>query len=172
MAVDRFSWLHLTEFHFGLKGQKFLWPNLRQPFLNDLADLHRHTGPWRFIPDYEHGHLQDDHGTPPETIAVRFIAGSTPAKKALPTQRKAIAAPSAAALFTPHSTLPSRRPFFGREKELATIAKAMLLHQRAADALPHAQEAVAIFARHRHHELAEAKATLAACEAAVTAVQG
>ena len=44
-----FSWLHLTDFHFGLDGQKILWPNLRQPFLDDLAVLHASTGPWNAV---------------------------------------------------------------------------------------------------------------------------
>ncbi|WP_295446697.1 hypothetical protein [uncultured Thiodictyon sp.] len=43
MPADTFSWLHLTDLHFGLKGQGGLWPTLRQPFLDDLARLHTHT---------------------------------------------------------------------------------------------------------------------------------
>ena len=46
MPTPSFSWLHLTDFHFGLDGQKILWPNLRQPFFDDLATLHVKTGPW------------------------------------------------------------------------------------------------------------------------------
>ncbi len=46
MATDRFSWLHLTDFHYGLKGQDCLWSTLRQPFLDDLARLHDLCGPW------------------------------------------------------------------------------------------------------------------------------
>ena len=46
MAADAFSWLHLTDLHFGLSGQRHLWPNLRQPFFDDLARLHAHCGPW------------------------------------------------------------------------------------------------------------------------------
>ena len=46
MAADTFSWLHLTDLHFGLSGQRHLWPNLRAPFLDDLALLHERTGPW------------------------------------------------------------------------------------------------------------------------------
>ncbi len=80
------------------------------------------TGPWRFIPDYEHGHLEDDQGTHPGTITIRPLgtsgAGST-------TDNNATESRTAAALFAPHSTLPSRRPFFGRGKELATVAKAV-----------------------------------------------
>lgn len=46
MPSPSFSWLHLTDFHFGLNGQEFLWPTLRQPFLADLERLHQQTGPW------------------------------------------------------------------------------------------------------------------------------
>lgn len=49
MPTTSFSWLHLTDFHFGLDGQKILWPNLRQPFLDDLAALHAKTGPWNAV---------------------------------------------------------------------------------------------------------------------------
>ena len=45
-SSDRFAWLHLTDLHFGLKGQGYLWPTLRQPFLDDLAVLHDLSGPW------------------------------------------------------------------------------------------------------------------------------
>jgi tetratricopeptide (TPR) repeat protein len=46
MPADTFSWLHLTDLHFGLKGQGWLWLTLRQPFLDDLALLHDRCGPW------------------------------------------------------------------------------------------------------------------------------
>ena len=46
MPTDSFSWLHLTDFHYGLKGQNCLWPNLREPFLDSLASLHERCGPW------------------------------------------------------------------------------------------------------------------------------
>jgi len=49
MTTPSFSWLHLTDFHFGLQGQNNLWPNLRQPFLDDLAKLHDKTGPWNVV---------------------------------------------------------------------------------------------------------------------------
>jgi tetratricopeptide (TPR) repeat protein len=49
MPSKPFSWLHLTDFHFGLKGQNFIWPNLRQPFLDDLEKLHQQTGPWQAV---------------------------------------------------------------------------------------------------------------------------
>jgi predicted phosphodiesterase len=46
MQTQQFTWLHLTDLHFGLNGQPFLWPNLRVPFFDDLAKLHQHTGNW------------------------------------------------------------------------------------------------------------------------------
>ena len=49
MTATTFSWLHLTDFHFGLEGQDCLWPNLRKPFLDDLAELHKLTGPWQAV---------------------------------------------------------------------------------------------------------------------------
>lgn len=47
--TNSFSWLHLTDFHFGLKDQNFLWSNLRQPFLDDLARVHEQTGSWQAV---------------------------------------------------------------------------------------------------------------------------
>ncbi len=44
--TDAFSWLHLTDLHYGLDGQDCLWPTLRQSFLEDLGELHKHCGPW------------------------------------------------------------------------------------------------------------------------------
>jgi tetratricopeptide (TPR) repeat protein len=49
MKSSSFSWLHLTDLHFGLKGQDTLWPNLRQPLLDDLDELHKKTGPWNAV---------------------------------------------------------------------------------------------------------------------------
>ncbi len=46
MSTDCFSWLHVTDFHHGLRGQDCLWPTLRQPFLDDLARLCELCGPW------------------------------------------------------------------------------------------------------------------------------
>lgn len=44
-----FSWLHLTDLHFGLSGQDHLWPNIREAFYNDLRDLHSRCGPWQAV---------------------------------------------------------------------------------------------------------------------------
>lgn len=49
MPKDAFSWLHLTDFHYGLKGQDCLWPTLREPFLESLGRLHERCGPWDVV---------------------------------------------------------------------------------------------------------------------------
>lgn len=49
MPKDAFSWLHLTDFHYGLKGQDCLWPTLREPFLESLGRLHKRCGPWDVV---------------------------------------------------------------------------------------------------------------------------
>lgn len=46
MTTTTFSWLHLTDLHFGLTGQAPRWPNVRKSFFDDLADLHKRCGPW------------------------------------------------------------------------------------------------------------------------------
>jgi tetratricopeptide (TPR) repeat protein len=45
MSRDVFTWLHLTDLHWGLSGQDCLWPTLRQPFFDDLARVLAQTGP-------------------------------------------------------------------------------------------------------------------------------
>lgn len=44
--MKSFRWLHLTDLHFGLRGQAILWPNIREVFWDDLKMLHEKTGPW------------------------------------------------------------------------------------------------------------------------------
>jgi tetratricopeptide (TPR) repeat protein/predicted phosphodiesterase len=46
METKHFSWLHLTDLHYGLKGQSCLWPTLREAFFDDLSRLHDLSGPW------------------------------------------------------------------------------------------------------------------------------
>ncbi len=46
MTTTTFSWLHLTDLHFGLTGQASRWPNVRKSFFDDLADLYTRCGPW------------------------------------------------------------------------------------------------------------------------------
>ena len=49
MPTESFSWLHLTDFHYGLKSQGHLWPTLRAPFLDSLTALHEKCGPWDVV---------------------------------------------------------------------------------------------------------------------------
>lgn len=49
VPTDTFSWLHLTDFHYGLKQQGHLWPTLREPFLESLAALSEKCGPWNAV---------------------------------------------------------------------------------------------------------------------------
>src|SRR4029077_1505839 len=44
-----FGWLHLTDLHFGMSGQKWLWPNMREEFFSDLEKLHPKSGPWDLV---------------------------------------------------------------------------------------------------------------------------
>ena len=44
--MKSFNWLHLTDLHFGLRGQPSLWPNVREVFWSDLEKLHDKSGPW------------------------------------------------------------------------------------------------------------------------------
>ncbi|EPX59485.1 hypothetical protein D187_002975 [Cystobacter fuscus DSM 2262] len=43
MSVLR--WLHLSDFHQGMAGQSWLWPNVRELFFQDLEKLHALCGP-------------------------------------------------------------------------------------------------------------------------------
>jgi 3',5'-cyclic AMP phosphodiesterase CpdA len=45
MARDSFTWLHLTDLHWGLDGQGCLGPTLRGPFFEDLEKVLERTGP-------------------------------------------------------------------------------------------------------------------------------
>lgn len=47
--MDAFNWLHLTDLHWGLTGQKHLWPTIRQKFFEDLGKLRSKTGPWHAV---------------------------------------------------------------------------------------------------------------------------
>jgi len=49
MSAAFFSWLHLTDFHYGLKGLECRWPTLRGPFRESLKSLHERCGPWNVV---------------------------------------------------------------------------------------------------------------------------
>ncbi len=107
----------------------------RIEFDGDTATLHLwprvatdKTGGWRFIPDHVNAELVSDEGTAPDSIPTRKQAGSP----ANPVATEIPAAPvGAGSPALPHSTLPIRRPFYGRSKELADIAKFLAPEDRS-----------------------------------------
>ena len=48
-VAKHFSWLHLTDLHFGIKEQRWLWPGMREEFFEDLKRLHDKCGPWDLV---------------------------------------------------------------------------------------------------------------------------
>src|SRR5687768_14859044 len=46
---EHFGWLHLTDLHYGQRGQSLLWPNVRRSFFEDLKSLHEICGPWHVV---------------------------------------------------------------------------------------------------------------------------
>jgi hypothetical protein len=47
--MSKFSWLHLTDLHYGMGEQKHLWPNIKDKFFEDLKKLHERSGPWDVV---------------------------------------------------------------------------------------------------------------------------
>src|SRR5712691_9312713 len=45
----KFNWLHLTDLHIGMTGEKYLYPNVKEAFFKDLSELHKKCGPWHAI---------------------------------------------------------------------------------------------------------------------------
>src|SRR5262249_54959582 len=43
--MSTLRWLHLTDLHLGMADQRWLWPNVREAFFSDLAQLHGRSGP-------------------------------------------------------------------------------------------------------------------------------
>ncbi|CAN7610466.1 tetratricopeptide repeat protein [Variovorax sp. LjRoot130] len=83
------------------------------------------TGPWRFVPDHEHAELTDDGGTSPERVVAQKDTSSAN-RSPLKTDEDLADVPQLGSTkFVPHSTLPSRRPFFGRKPDLEKIAKCL-----------------------------------------------
>lgn len=90
------------------------------------------TGRWRFIPDHENAELIADQGTAPEPVAAQpRAAGARGAGGDVPGAIPAQPTPPVAGIPVPHSTLPARRPFFGRTKDLEKIAKYLLPEDRS-----------------------------------------
>jgi predicted MPP superfamily phosphohydrolase len=46
---NSFSWLHLTDFHQGMRDQDWLWPGVKEIFFEDLKRLHDKSGPWDLV---------------------------------------------------------------------------------------------------------------------------
>jgi internalin A len=47
--METLNWLHLSDLHFGLKGQNVLWPNVREALYGDLETLQATTGPFSLV---------------------------------------------------------------------------------------------------------------------------
>lgn len=47
--MTSFRWLHLTDLHWGMKQQRWLWPKMKQKFFEDIEDLHEVSGPWDLV---------------------------------------------------------------------------------------------------------------------------
>ena len=45
----RFSWLHFSDIHVGMKQFSYLWHNVEETVVEDLTQLHKRTGPWDAI---------------------------------------------------------------------------------------------------------------------------
>lgn len=43
------KWLHISDFHRGLKEQDRLWPSIKEAFFSDLANLRDDAGPWDVV---------------------------------------------------------------------------------------------------------------------------
>jgi len=46
---NSFSWLHLTDFHQGMRDMDWLWPGVKEIFFEDLNRLHDKSGPWDLV---------------------------------------------------------------------------------------------------------------------------
>jgi len=89
------------------------------------------TGRWRFVPDHDHAELEsDDEGTRAEPISARPRVANVPPVITTPATTP-VSTPPTPGTFVPHSTLPARRPFFGRVKDLEQIAKYLLPEDRS-----------------------------------------
>ena len=104
------------------EGSLRLWPRIAT----------NKTGPWRFIPDHDHAELEEDQGTPPEAVATRSRVGAAlPTKNVTTVAIPVVTTYSTPGLSAPHSTLPAKRPFFGRGTELEKIANYLLPEDRS-----------------------------------------
>ncbi len=43
------TWLHLTDLHWGMEGQEYRWPNIRESLKRDMRKLRDKHGPWDLV---------------------------------------------------------------------------------------------------------------------------
>lgn len=48
-ATYKFSWLHFTDLHVGMRGSSYLYPNVEEILFDDLTKQHKKSGPWDAI---------------------------------------------------------------------------------------------------------------------------
>jgi predicted MPP superfamily phosphohydrolase len=85
------SWLHLTDLHRGLPGQRARWSSVRQAFYDDLSRLAARAGPWDlvlFTGDLTQRGSADEFALLDETLYALFdhlrALGSTPTLVTVP----------------------------------------------------------------------------------------
>ncbi len=83
--------LHLTDFHQGQGGQRTLWPDVKERFFKDLAELHETAGPFDlvlFTGDLTQKATPDEFAKLDDTLAKLFgrleELGSKPSLLAVP----------------------------------------------------------------------------------------
>ncbi len=47
--MTSFNWLHLTDFHQGMKEHSWAWPGVKDIFFEDLKKLYKKCGPWDLV---------------------------------------------------------------------------------------------------------------------------
>ena len=47
--MTAFSWIHLTDLHQGMRDQRWLCPNVKEIFFEDIKRLHDKSGPWDLV---------------------------------------------------------------------------------------------------------------------------
>lgn len=47
--MSSLGWLHFSDFHQGMAGQRSLWPTVHEKLLKDLGKLHKLSGPWDVV---------------------------------------------------------------------------------------------------------------------------
>jgi hypothetical protein len=124
---QHFRWLHLTDLHFGMPGQQWLWQNIREEFFRDLGKLHERAGPWDlvlFTGDFVQQGKADEFASLNEFLARLWEhlggLGSTPILLSVPGNHDLVrpkpADPSVAALRTGWNDPHIQKEFWTNEK--------------------------------------------------------